>query len=92
MNCRIGAIPPEIGKLSNLASFIVSDNQLSGSIPDEFVNMKAIQKLDLSNNDFTGTFPNADWQFLKEFIARRCSFSAIGSLGPYLEDIDVWGE
>ncbi|KAL1181264.1 hypothetical protein V6Z11_A02G037100 [Gossypium hirsutum] len=50
-------LPKEIGNLSQLVTFNVSSNLLSGKIPREIVNCKMLQRLDLSHNSFVDTLP-----------------------------------
>jgi Leucine-rich repeat (LRR) protein len=53
-----GTIPTEIGSLSTLASFSVTENSLTGTIPSELGNLTDMQRLWMYNNFLTGTIPN----------------------------------
>ena len=62
-----GMIPPEIGDLTNLTYFLLSNNQLTGEIPSEIGNLMNLMKLYLHNNFFEQEIPqnlcelNIDW-------------------------------
>ncbi|XP_052308912.1 receptor-like protein 15 isoform X3 [Populus trichocarpa] len=53
-----GAIPPELGNLSELLALNLSHNNLTGSIPATFSNLKQIESLDLSYNNLDGVIPH----------------------------------
>ena len=53
-----GAIPSDIGNLTNLTGLNLSYNQLTGSIPSEIGNLVNLTTLDLSNNQLTGIIPD----------------------------------
>jgi len=53
-----GEIPYEIGQLTNLFSFGLSNNQLTGSIPPEIGNLTDLTELDLRGNQLTGSIPS----------------------------------
>ena len=57
-NQLTGAIPPEIGNLTNLESLILFNNQLTGSIPSEIGNLTNLESLILYNNQLTGEIPS----------------------------------
>lgn len=46
-----GQIAPEVGNLTNLSVFTVSDNRLSGRIPLELDSLINVQPLDLTGTD-----------------------------------------
>ena len=46
-NNLTGAIPKELGDLSNLTEFVASDNELSGEIPSELGNLSNLAVLEL---------------------------------------------
>ncbi len=52
-----GAIPPELGLLSNLEGLYLSENQLSGEIPPELGNLSNLTILRLHNNRLSGAIP-----------------------------------
>ena len=55
-----GEIPPELGKLANLAGLDLSNNHfnlLSGEIPSELGKLANLAGLDLSNNHLSGEIP-----------------------------------
>ena len=52
-----GAIPVELGNLSNLQELLLFRNQLSGVIPAALGNMPNLQWLNLSGNQLSGAIP-----------------------------------
>jgi hypothetical protein len=50
-----GAIPPEIGLLTDLTYLDLSQNQLEGSLPDELFELTELEELFLYDNQLTGT-------------------------------------
>ena len=52
-----GAIPPELGNLTNLKVLDFRANDLTGAIPGEFGNLRNLSELDLRDNSLTGTIP-----------------------------------
>ena len=52
-----GAIPPELGDLSNLRVLNLGVNELSGGIPPELANLTNLQWLDLELNELSGGIP-----------------------------------
>lgn len=57
VNELAGAIPHEIGELSELHSLNLSQNLLTGHIPTSFKNLTNLESLDLSHNNLTGQIP-----------------------------------
>ena len=56
-NHLTGAIPPQLGSLSQLIRLVIDDNLLSGKIPPELGNLALLQWLDLDRNQLTGPIP-----------------------------------
>ena len=52
-----GAIPPELGGLSNLERLYLSSNQLRGEIPPELGDLSSLEYLDLQGNQLSGEIP-----------------------------------
>ena len=52
-----GALPPELGNLTNLEFIALSGTKVSGSIPVELGNLSLLQTLDLRANQLTGSIP-----------------------------------
>ena len=50
------AIPPELGKLTNLASLYLSFNELSGAIPPELGKLTYLRGLYLRSNELSGRY------------------------------------
>ena len=57
LNDLTGAIPPEIGYLTNLKSLDLSSNELHGVIPRELGNLTRLETLDLRSNKLSGRIP-----------------------------------
>ena len=56
-NDLVGAIPPELGSLTNLDRLELNYNDLTGAIPPELGSLAKLRKLDLSYNELTGAIP-----------------------------------
>ena len=56
-NGLTGAVPPELGDLSNLQGLHLSWNELSGAIPPELSNLANLEELHLSWNELSGAIP-----------------------------------
>ena len=52
-----GAIPPELGGLSNLEELRLGGNDISGGIPGELGDLASLKVLLLQENELTGTIP-----------------------------------
>ncbi|KAF2314369.1 hypothetical protein GH714_025741 [Hevea brasiliensis] len=53
-----GTIPPEIGKLSFLSSFTITNNSFHGSLPSELAHLPRLKIVDIANNNFSGEIPS----------------------------------
>ncbi len=56
-NNLTGALPAELGDLSELVNLAFYDNQLTGPIPPELGNLSNLNLLNLRNSGVTGTLP-----------------------------------
>ena len=54
-----GAIPAELGSLSNLAELDLRNNALSGAIPAELGSLSNLTNLRLLSNDLSGCVPSS---------------------------------
>ena len=52
-----GAIPPELGQLTQLQELHLCCNQLTGAIPAQLAQLTQLQELYLQHNQLTGTIP-----------------------------------
>ncbi|GER35967.1 leucine-rich repeat receptor-like protein kinase family protein [Striga asiatica] len=52
-----GTLAPELGKLTNLETLLLNDNEFSGEIPKELGNLKSLTALLLQNNSLSGSIP-----------------------------------
>ena len=57
MNQLSGAIPPELGNLSDLTVLGLEQNQLTGEIPADLGNLVNLRTLLLAGNQLTGCTP-----------------------------------
>ena len=53
-----GALPPELGNLSNLRALTLSGNELSGSIPPALGNLTNLEWLSFGGNQLEGVIPS----------------------------------
>lgn len=58
-NSLMGALPPELGDLTQLVTMSFWGNQLTGGIPPEFGNLTELITLELQHNDLTGSIPSS---------------------------------
>ena len=56
-NDLTGSIPPELGRLSNLARLYLHDNDLTGPIPAELGSLSRLGRLSVVGNRLTGPLP-----------------------------------
>ena len=56
-NVLAGAIPPELGKLTDLEMLGLATNALTGPIPPELARLSSLRELWLSGNRLTGSLP-----------------------------------
>lgn len=49
----IGSFPEEIGRLTALEKFVVTNNRLSGSVPESFRRLRSLRELDVKYNALT---------------------------------------
>ena len=52
-----GAIPPELGSMTNLTGLGLSGTQLTGTIPPELGNLTNLERLSLNDSQLTGPIP-----------------------------------
>ena len=52
-----GALPPELGDLTNLRELDLYDNELSGSLPESLGNLANLESLYLDRNPLSGSLP-----------------------------------
>ena len=68
-----GAIPRELGGLTNLRILYLLQNQLSGEIPAELGNLKKLEQLWLSGGRFTGCItPELAERLVSDIGLGRC--------------------
>lgn len=54
-----GRIPPEFGAMTNMETFVLSGNKLTGTLPTSLGDWSNLRMLNLNGNRFTGTIPRA---------------------------------
>ncbi|CAI9107478.1 OLC1v1006838C1 [Oldenlandia corymbosa var. corymbosa] len=75
-----GALPRELGELTNLQSLYLGVNALSGSIPLELGYSSALSDVDLGNNLLSGPVPASIWNLCDRLVSLHLhdnSFSGI---------------
>ena len=82
-----GPIPLELGRLANLQSLGLNENELSGSIPPELGQLASLQVLGLSRNELSGSIPPELGQLagLQGIVLANNQLS--GSIPPELGDL-----
>jgi Leucine-rich repeat (LRR) protein len=65
-----GTIPSEIGDLSTLASWSITENSFSGTIPTELGKLTNMQRLWMYGNDLTGNVPSEFGSIIKLELLR----------------------
>ena len=83
-----GVMPTALGRISELKTLDLMDNELRGPIPSELGNLTSLEKLYLSNNKLSGSIPSAlgnlsklDGLLLGGNELRGTIPSTLGSLG-----------
>lgn len=57
LSVTAGALPPTMGKLSQLEFLNLQDNELTGFVPEEFGSLTSLKSLVLSGNRITMPYP-----------------------------------
>ena len=50
-----GTIPTELGRMTDMELFLLSQNRLSGTVPTEFASMTLLELFDVSNSTISGS-------------------------------------
>jgi len=83
-----GIIASEIGALSQLRHFTLSNRDIEGTLPSEFGDLKHLRILDLSGNFITGSIPIQIWQLKRlEFMNMSTNFLN-GTLSSNIGDLE----
>ncbi|KAL0435507.1 UNVERIFIED_CONTAM: putative kinase-like protein TMKL1 [Sesamum radiatum] len=82
-----GALPREIGELTNLQSLYLSVNSLSGAIPLELGYSTSLSDIDLSHNLLEGSLPTSIWNLCDRLISLRLHDFIVGFMG--LKQLDL---
>ena len=87
-NNLTGAIPPEVGNLSQLSRLRLPANKLTGEIPPELANLKQLKWLTLFHNDLTGPIPPelGSLEQLQDLLLQWNSLS--GSIPPEFGNLE----
>ena len=73
-----GALPPELGNLTNLRELDLYDNELSGSLPESLGNLTNLEALYLDRNQLSGPLPLSlvNLTYLKDLNLRNTDLCA----------------
>ena len=80
----VGSIPPELGRLSELAVLDLAGNGLTGSIPEELGQLALLRELYLNANRLTGVIPEELGQLAQLQSLRLNHNQLTGPLPPTL--------
>ncbi|KAJ7943672.1 Protein NSP-INTERACTING KINASE 3 [Quillaja saponaria] len=83
-----GTLSAGIGKLSNLQSVLLQNNDISGPIPATIGKLEKLQTLDLSNNTFRGDIPSSLGNLKNLNYLRLNNNSLTGSCPESLSNIE----
>ncbi|XP_059635543.1 MDIS1-interacting receptor like kinase 2-like [Cornus florida] len=82
-----GAIPPDIGLLTNLEFLHLFENKLNGSIPQEIGQLKSLYELDLYMNNLDGSIPASLGSLSNLAILYLYGNELCGSIPPEMGDL-----
>ena len=88
-NGLTGAIPAELGQLSQLERLDLDGNQLTGPIPPELGQLSQLERLDLEFNQLTGSIPPELGQ-LSRVTGGYLTHNRLSGCIPPLEPRRVW--
>ncbi|XP_052201517.1 probable LRR receptor-like serine/threonine-protein kinase RFK1 isoform X2 [Diospyros lotus] len=76
-----GSVPPDIGKLINLKTLMLSSNKLSGMLPTSLAGLQNLTDFRINDNNFSGAIPNflQNW---KELARLEMLASGLGGSIP----------
>ena len=94
-NSLTGAIPRELGDLSNLEELDLSGNSLTGDIPPELGDLSNLAQLFLDSNSLTGKIPIDFlelWSLVVFFWARNGGLCAPDTIvfDDWLDGFEAW--
>jgi len=70
-NLLSGALPAEMGKLSQLRTCFLNGNKFTGTIPSELSGMIQVENIRFHGNQLTGSMPSSICAIEKEFEAQK---------------------